>query len=285
MTPEQHQARLAVIKEALDNSTKELEKVQRAGRSVPKTTSSTFSQPKPTVSNARVHPINKPPSFPPPRPAKRNSEVIDVDTSDDIPPPRKIRKTSSGQTAGGATKPWDQDHSKMKKPPRVSLARPESSTSSSGKNKTRFPRASIKAQIELSAEQRGVLQLVLQGQSIFFTGSAGEATKCGISVHLIYSIGTGKSVLLRRIISEMKIKYSKVSDPVAVTAPTGIAACNIGGVTVHSFGGIGLGNGTALQLATKIRKQQKVAARWHNTKVLIIDEGEMSSLLSPPMAL
>jgi ATP-dependent DNA helicase PIF1 len=77
----------------------------------------------------------------------------------------------------------------------------------------------------------------------------------------------------------MKIKHSKHSDAVAVTAPTGIAACNVGGVTIHSFGGIGLGSGTAAQLVTKIKKQHKAESRWRNTKVLIIDEGEMGSIL------
>jgi hypothetical protein len=78
MTVEQHEARLAAIKEAFDNSTEELEKVQRAGQLVPKTTSSTFSQPKPTVSNTFVRPINKTTSFPPSRPTKRLSNSIDA---------------------------------------------------------------------------------------------------------------------------------------------------------------------------------------------------------------
>ncbi|KAL1708402.1 hypothetical protein EV121DRAFT_180961, partial [Schizophyllum commune] len=52
----------------------------------------------------------------------------------------------------------------------------------------------------------------------------------------------------------------------------GIAACNIGGVTIHSFGGIGLGIESAEDLATKIRKNKKAMNRWLRTKVLIIDE-------------
>lgn len=55
--------------------------------------------------------------------------------------------------------------------------------------------------------------------------------------------------------------------------PTGIAACNIGGTTIHSFSGIGLGIETAEQLVTKIKKSKKAMARWLRTKVLIIDEG------------
>ena len=92
-------------------------------------------------------------------------------------------------------------------------------------------------------------------------------------IHLTYLLGTGKSVLLRRIISEMKLRHSKHPDAVAVVAPTGIAACNIGGVTIHSFSGIGLGDGSATQLATKIKKQRKAEGRWRSTKVLIVDEG------------
>jgi PIF1-like helicase len=53
----------------------------------------------------------------------------------------------------------------------------------------------------------------------------------------------------------------------------GIAACNIGGVTIHSFAGIGLGRETPEKLADKIRKNKKATTRWLRTKVLIIDEG------------
>lgn len=53
----------------------------------------------------------------------------------------------------------------------------------------------------------------------------------------------------------------------------GIAACNIGGVTVHSFAGIGLGIEPAEDLVVKIKKNKKSATRWARTKVLIIDEG------------
>jgi ATP-dependent DNA helicase PIF1 len=92
--------------------------------------------------------------------------------------------------------------------------------------------------------------------------------------------GTGKSVLLREIIKVLKKKHVKSPDAVAITASTGIAACNIGGVTIHSFAGIGLGIESAEDLAQKIRKNRKAAARWARTKVLIIDEGSF-----PPVSL
>lgn len=107
---------------------------------------------------------------------------------------------------------------------------------------------------------------------------------------------------MREIIKTLRKLHIKTPDAVAITASTGtylafdpahpsdnifsigIAACNIGGVTIHSFAGIGLGIESAEELTTKIRKNKKASARWQRTKVLIIDEGlshifvEISSL-------
>lgn len=114
--------------------------------------------------------------------------------------------------------------------------------------------------ISLSEEQNKVLDLVInQSKSVFFTGSA----------------GTGKSVLMRAIISELKKKYFREPDRVAVTASTGLAACNIGGVTLHSFGGIGLGKDDVPALVRKIKRNPKAKMRWLKVKVLIIDEVSM----------
>lgn len=92
--------------------------------------------------------------------------------------------------------------------------------------------------------------------------------------------GTGKSVLLREIIKALRIKHDKTPDVVAVTASTGIAACNIGGVTLHSFAGIGLGDRSAPELVTKIKSNRKSAGRWLRTKVLIVDESKCCVLLT-----
>ncbi|KAI6779024.1 ATP-dependent DNA helicase-like protein [Emericellopsis cladophorae] len=112
----------------------------------------------------------------------------------------------------------------------------------------------------LSKEQRNVLDMVVnKGQSVFFTGAA----------------GTGKSVLMRAIIEELKKKYAKDTERVAVTASTGLAACNIGGITLHSFSGIGLGKEEPTQLIKKIRRNPKAKNRWLKVKCLIIDEISM----------
>ena len=112
----------------------------------------------------------------------------------------------------------------------------------------------------LSDEQRKVLNLVAESKkSVFFTGSA----------------GTGKSVLLREVIRVLRDKYKRELDRVAVTASTGLAACNVGGVTLHSFAGIGLGKEAVPELVKKIKRNQKAKLRWMRTKVLIIDEISM----------
>ncbi|KAL8688959.1 MAG: hypothetical protein Q9224_004759, partial [Gallowayella concinna] len=112
----------------------------------------------------------------------------------------------------------------------------------------------------LSDEQKKVLDLVVQeGKSVFFTGSA----------------GTGKSVLLRKIIDVLRVKYNRESDRLAVTASTGLAACNVGGVTLHSFAGIGLGKEAVPELVRKIKRNAKAKNRWMRTKVLIVDEISM----------
>lgn len=92
-------------------------------------------------------------------------------------------------------------------------------------------------------------------------------------------LGTGKSVLLREIIHGLRNKYAKNPDAVAVTASTGIAACNIGGVTLHSFGGVGLAIDTPEILLRKLKLNKKASGRWTKTKVLIIDEGMHRTIL------
>ncbi|GME78004.1 unnamed protein product [Ambrosiozyma monospora] len=111
--------------------------------------------------------------------------------------------------------------------------------------------------IVLSEEQNKVIELALQGKSIFYTGSA----------------GTGKSLLLRSLIKTLKQTHEKGG--VAVTASTGLAACNIGGMTLHSFAGIGLGKGTPDELVRRIRRNQTQKERWTEVEVLIIDEISM----------
>ena len=83
--------------------------------------------------------------------------------------------------------------------------------------------------------------------------------------------------MLREIIAGLRKKHVNNHDAVAVTASTGIAACNIGGVTLHSFGGVGLAIEEPNVLVGKLRKNKKAVARWLRTKALIIDESRSPS--------
>jgi hypothetical protein len=83
--------------------------------------------------------------------------------------------------------------------------------------------------------------------------------------------GTGKSVLLREII---RVLRGCVPESIAITASTGIAGLNIGGSTVHSFAGIGIGKESAYVLARRICKSFFARKRWLDVSTLIIDESK-----------
>ncbi|VVT48369.1 uncharacterized protein SAPINGB_P001744 [Magnusiomyces paraingens] len=117
----------------------------------------------------------------------------------------------------------------------------------------------ISSLLTLSDEQKRVLHFIVhEERNVFFTGAA----------------GTGKSILLKRIINELRRK-NKSEGAIAVTASTGLAACNIGGITLHSFCGIGLGREPVKNLLKKIRMNRGALKRWKNVKILIIDEISM----------
>lgn len=126
--------------------------------------------------------------------------------------------------------------------------------------------------LELSPEQQSILGMVKSRQNVFFTGSA----------------GTGKSVLLRGIIDWCRGPGKRRT---AVTASTGIAAVNVGGSTLHSWAGIGLGKESAASLVAKLKAQHEyrrpkepwqtqgtgltAVERWQECQVLVIDEISM----------
>ncbi|KAH7288289.1 hypothetical protein KP509_31G020600 [Ceratopteris richardii] len=110
---------------------------------------------------------------------------------------------------------------------------------------------------KFSRQQMEVLDAIASGKSVFITGSA----------------GTGKSFFLMYIIRILKKLYNGTG--VHVTASTGLAACALKGVTLHSFAGIGLGFGNPDDLVTKIFSSKEVTRRWREAIVLVIDEISM----------
>ena len=133
--------------------------------------------------------------------------------------------------------------------------------------------------IVLSEDQTKFLEKVKKGDNVFVTGSAGSYSHKNhpIVLHDISSTrisGTGKTVLLREIIQFLE----STGRSVAITASTGIASINIGGTTLHSWAGIGLGEDTAKRLSGKILGTKRLRERWLDVDSLIIDESKIFSL-------
>ena len=104
--------------------------------------------------------------------------------------------------------------------------------------------------VTLNAEQKNALNTMLSGKNCFLTGEA----------------GTGKSTVIR--------EFLKQTDKNAVVvAPTGIAAINVGGVTIHSFFQFPCTILKAGELEGVRSPKRKELIR--NTDVLIIDEISM----------
>lgn len=109
--------------------------------------------------------------------------------------------------------------------------------------------------INLTSDQQKALDAVNSGRNVFITGGA----------------GTGKSYLLRAIV------YSLMSagKNVVVCAPTGIAAANVGGMTIHTTFNF---NSNALIQPKRKKPIQRVTSPIKGADVVIIDEISMCRL-------
>lgn len=110
--------------------------------------------------------------------------------------------------------------------------------------------------VEMNFEQQQALDKIKAGHNVFLTGPG----------------GVGKSFTMKAIVQWAKFKGLNYG----VTATTGSAAVLVGGRTIHSFLGIGLGTKTAEQLATKVTTSIKVIGnRIKKLQLLVIDEISM----------
>lgn len=114
--------------------------------------------------------------------------------------------------------------------------------------------------MELSREQQILFDKYVQGHNIFITGPG----------------GSGKSELIRMIYKHANSNFKDIY----VTALTGCASIllNCKAKTLHSWAGIGLGNGSIESQIIKIKKNKFLKAIWRNTDILVVDEVSMLSL-------
>lgn len=98
-----------------------------------------------------------------------------------------------------------------------------------------------------------------------------DILKLGFNVFLTGPAGSGKTFVLNQY-----IKYLREHGiGVGITAPTGLAATHMGGVTIHSWSGLGIREELSDEDLKKILKRSYLKRRFADTSVLIIDEVSM----------
>ncbi|MEK7134567.1 MAG: helix-turn-helix domain-containing protein [Patescibacteria group bacterium] len=98
--------------------------------------------------------------------------------------------------------------------------------------------------------------------------------KAGRNAYVTGAAGSGKTHLLNQYITYLKDRGVAVG----VTASTGIAATHIGGVTIHSWSGVGIKDTLSGSDIEDLTQKEYLWKRFERTRVLIIDE---VSMLSP----
>jgi ATP-dependent DNA helicase PIF1 len=103
--------------------------------------------------------------------------------------------------------------------------------------------------------QSEALKILQSGANVFLTGPA----------------GSGKTFVLNKFAEYLKENKIRAG----VTASTGIAATHLGGLTIHSWAGIGIKENLTKSDIKEIMWNEKVVGRIGAAKVLIIDEISM----------
>lgn len=93
----------------------------------------------------------------------------------------------------------------------------------------------------------------------------------GNSVFLTGPPGAGKTYVLNRFIKTMQKRHKTV----AVTASTGIAATHIGGMTIHSWSGLGVRESLSEWDRERLQSNAQLVKRYNAADVLVIDEVSM----------
>ena len=114
--------------------------------------------------------------------------------------------------------------------------------------------------MSFSREQQYAFEQFLLGENLFITGPG----------------GSGKSFLIQKMVESLNIRGMAYQ----VCALTGCAAVLLGhgAKTLHSWTGMGLGNGHKEDIVKKIVHNKKTVSGIRKTRVLIVDEVSMLSL-------
>jgi hypothetical protein len=97
--------------------------------------------------------------------------------------------------------------------------------------------------------------------------------KTGVNVFLTGEPGSGKTYLVNRYVEYLRAHGIAP----AITASTGIAATHIGGMTIHSWSGVGIKNRITQNDLRRIEDNPRTGRRMKNARVLIVDEVSMLS--------
>lgn len=96
-----------------------------------------------------------------------------------------------------------------------------------------------------------------------------ELFKKGKSLLILSPAGFGKSFLIKTL--------KEINPEIILTATTGVASYNIGGMTINSFLGIGTAEHDTQTLINRLRYKKNITDKIKNTSILIIDEISMMS--------
>lgn len=108
---------------------------------------------------------------------------------------------------------------------------------------------------KLTSSQKSFFSSAFSGKNTLLTGPA----------------GTGKSFCINALFEF----YEQHNVMVGKTAMTGVAALHIGGSTLHSWAGLGLGEETSEEIIKNIKHRKKTVRRIKDCKVLFVDEVSM----------
>ncbi len=104
--------------------------------------------------------------------------------------------------------------------------------------------------------------------------------KTGANVFLTGEPGSGKTHTVNRYVAWLRERGIEPS----ITASTGIAATHIGGMTIHSWSGIGIRRDLSAYDLDAISQNKRTFGRVRDARVLIIDEVSMLSARTLAMA-